>query len=76
METLYDGFPAGNRSWIFGTMFQLANHKPRRPKIVSEYYQEIPHGTARKSHSTITRNQEDKLSKATSSGLAIIAVEE
>ena len=26
-----------------------------------------PHGTARKSHSTITRSQEDKLSKATSS---------
>ena len=44
-----------------------------RPKIVSEYNQEIPqsqtvqtHGTARKSHTTITRHQEDKLSKATS----------
>ena len=40
-------------------------------KIVSEYDQEIPQsqprGTARKSRSTITRHQEDKLSKATSS---------
>ena len=44
-------------------------------KIVSEYDQEItqitnrrqPHGTARKSHTTITRHQEDKLSKAISS---------
>ena len=44
-------------------------------KIVSEYDQVIPqsqnrrqpHGTTRKSHSTITRHQEDKLSKATSS---------
>ena len=43
-------------------------------KIVSEYDQEIPQsqttdncGTARKSLSTITRHQEDKLSKATSS---------
>ena len=42
---------------------------------VSEYDQEIPQsqtadnprGTARKSRSTITRHQEDKLSKATSS---------
>ena len=41
----------------------------------SEYDQEIaqsqnrrqPHGTARKSRSTIMRHQEDKLSKATSS---------
>ena len=41
--------------------------------IVSEYDQEIPQsqtadnprGTARKSRSTITRHQEDKLSKAT-----------
>ena len=30
-----------------------------------------PHGTARKSHSTITRYQEDKLSKATSSLFSI-----
>ena len=40
-------------------------------KIVSEYDQEIPqsqtHGTTRKSHTTITRHQIDKLSKATSS---------
>ena len=44
-------------------------------KIVSEYDQENitiinrrqPHGTAWKSHSTITRHQEDKFSKATSS---------
>ena len=44
-------------------------------KIVSEYDQEIPqsqtvekpHSTARKNHSTITRHQEDRLSKATSS---------
>ena len=43
-------------------------------KIVSEYDQEIPitnrrqpRGTGRKSCSTITRHQEDKLSKATSS---------
>ena len=40
-------------------------------KIVSEYDQEIPrsqtHGTTRKSHTTITRHQVDKLSKATSS---------
>ena len=43
-------------------------------KIVSEYDQEIPQsqmqttrGTTRKSRSTITRHQEDKLSKATSS---------
>ena len=39
-------------------------------KKVSEYDQEIPqsqtHGTARRSHITITRHQEDKLSKATS----------
>ena len=43
-------------------------------KIVSEYDQEMPQsqtadnprGTARKSRSTITRHQEDKLSKATS----------
>ena len=42
--------------------------------IVSEYDQEIPQsqtadnpGTARKSRSTITRHQEDKLSNATSS---------
>ena len=47
---------------------------PLSVKIVSEYGQEIPqtnrrqpHGTARKSRSTITRHQEDKLSKATSS---------
>ena len=46
-----------------------------RTKIVSEYDQEIPQsqtadkhiGTARKSHATITRHHEDKLSKATSS---------
>ena len=45
------------------------------PKIVSEYDQEIPQSqTADKpmaprgrSHTTITRHQEDKLSKATSS---------
>ena len=44
-------------------------------KIVREYDQEIPqsqtaynpHGTARKSRSSITRHQEDKLSKAISS---------
>ena len=44
-------------------------------KIISEYDQEIPqsqtaekpHGTAKKSRPTITRHQEDKLSKATSS---------
>ena len=39
-------------------------------KIVREYDQEIPQqprGTARKSRSTITRHQEDKLSKVTSS---------
>ena len=42
--------------------------------IVSEYDQEIPqsqagqtHGTARKSYKTISRHQEDNLSKATSS---------
>ena len=43
--------------------------------IVSEYDQEMAkitnciqtHGTARKSHNTITRHQENKLSKATSS---------
>ena len=41
----------------------------------SEYDQEIPQlqtaGTTRKSHSTITRHQEDKLSKATSSPFPI-----
>ena len=44
-------------------------------KIVSEYDQEIPqsqtaekkHGTAKKSHTTITRRQEDILSRAASS---------
>ena len=44
-------------------------------KIVSEYNQEVPqsqtadkpHGTAMKSHTTIKRHQEGKLSKATSS---------
>ena len=48
---------------------------PSLPKIVSDYDQEIPQsqtadnppGTARKSRSTITRHQEDKLSKAISS---------
>ena len=47
-----------------------------KAKIVSEYNQEInttitnrrqPRGTARKSRSTITRHQEDKVSKTTSS---------
>ena len=41
-----------------------------KAKIVSEYDQEIPQsqtGTARKSRSTITRHQEDKLSKTISS---------
>ena len=38
-------------------------------KIVSEYDQDIPQSQTvdRKSHTTITRHQEDKLSKATSS---------
>ena len=37
--------------------------------IVCEYDQDIPHSQTvdRKSHTTITRHQEDKLSKATSS---------
>ena len=55
-------------------------------KIVSEYDQEIPQstncrqpcGTPRKSRSTITRHQEDKLSKATSSlfPIKMIAIQE
>ena len=50
------------------------NYPPIYAKIVNEYDQEIPQsncrqprGTTRKSCSTITRHQEDKLSKAISS---------
>ena len=53
----------------------LKNVLQLRSKIVSEYDQEIlqsqtaekTHGTARKSHTTITRHQEDKPGKPTSS---------
>ena len=51
-----------------------ASHIPLIPKIVSEYDQEIQQSQTadkRKSNTTITRHQEDKLSKATSSLIPI-----
>ena len=53
--------------WIKGEVGAVKNSK----WVWSEYTTitncRQPHGTARKSRSTITRHQEDKLSKATSS---------
>ena len=51
----------------------MSYHETSKSKIVREYDQEIPQsqtaeknpGIARKSHTTITRHQEDKQSKVT-----------
>ena len=48
------GHSLKNSKWVWSGNTTITNRRQ-------------PHGTARKSHSTVTRHQEDKLSKATSS---------
>ena len=57
-EMIAVSFSIKNSKWVWSGNTTITNRRQ-------------PHGTARKSHSPITRHQEDKLSKATSSLFSI-----
>ena len=79
IPTFQSGFPVTEHvlvkiSWALCYFFHSHNVKNCKwvwsgNTTITNFRQ--PHGTARKSHSTITRHQEDKLSKATSSLFSI-----